>query len=111
MYNCVNKWHNSGNIPRVTTFANRSPTCLPMAHRVVLYSKPGCHLCEITYQLLEGLHREFEFTLEEIDIAPDSVLLERYGEKIPVVIIDNQTTLFAPIHLVHVRAALTSRLD
>lgn len=82
-----------------------------MQHHIVLYSKPGCHLCEITYQLLEGLHREFEFTLEEINIAPDPALIERYGEKIPVVVIDNQTTLFAPIHLVHVRAALTARSD
>jgi glutaredoxin len=82
-----------------------------MAHRVAFYTKPGCHLCEIAYQLLQGLQREFEFTLEEINIADDPVLLAEYGEKIPVVIIDHRTILLAPIHLVHVRAALTKRLD
>jgi hypothetical protein len=81
-----------------------------MSHRIVLYSRPGCHLCEIAYQLIEGLHRDFDFTLEEADITNDPVLLEQYGEKIPVVVIDNRTTLFAPIRLVHVRAALTGRL-
>ena len=81
-----------------------------MSHHITIYGKPGCHLCELAAQLLEGLHREFDFTLEEMDITQDPVLLTEFGDKIPVVVIDKRTTLFAPIRLVHVRAALTGRL-
>lgn len=81
-----------------------------MAHHIVLYGKPGCHLCEIAFELLVGLHRDFDFTLEKADISDDPTLVKRYGERIPVVVIDNRTTLFAPFRMVHVRAALTGRV-
>ena len=77
-----------------------------MMHRVILYSKPGCHLCEIAHDLLQGLTREFDLTIDEIDITRDAVLLERYRETIPVLVIDDRTTLAAPIRTADVRAAL-----
>ena len=77
-----------------------------MMHRVVLYGKPGCHLCSIAHELLLGLKREFELTIEEIDITRDDELLTRYRETIPVVVIDDRTTLAAPIRTADVRSAL-----
>jgi glutaredoxin len=56
--------------------------------RVVLYTKAGCHLCEIAKGRLARARREEEFDLEEVDIAGDPDLLERYGMRIPVVTID-----------------------
>ena len=56
--------------------------------RVVLYTKAGCHLCEIAKGKLERARREHDFDLEEVDIARDPVLLERYGLRIPVVAVD-----------------------
>ena len=79
-----------------------------MLHRILLYSKPGCHLCEIAHQLLLGLHREFELTIEEMDITQDPSLYEKYWDKIPVIVVDNHTTLAAPIRVAEVRAALSS---
>ncbi len=76
------------------------------AHRVVLYGKPGCHLCDITHQLLLGLKREFDLAIEEIDITRDAALLERYREAIPVLVIDDRATLAAPIRTADIRAAL-----
>jgi len=76
------------------------------SHRAVLYGKPGCHLCDITHQLLLGLQREFDLTVEEIDITRDPVLLERYRETIPVLVIDGHTTLAAPIRTADVRTVL-----
>ena len=75
-------------------------------HHVVLYSKPGCHLCDITHQLLLGLQREYKLSIEEIDITRDAALFARYRETIPVLVIDNRTTLAAPIHTAEIRAAL-----
>lgn len=77
-----------------------------MIHHVVLYGKPGCHLCDITHQLLLGLRRDFNMTIEEIDITRDAGLLARYRETIPVLVIDDRTTLAAPIRIAEVRAAL-----
>lgn len=79
---------------------------MTVTHRVVLYGKPGCHLCDITHQLLLGLQREFDLTLEEIDITRDAALLERYRETIPVLMIDDRVTLAAPIRTADIRAAL-----
>jgi glutaredoxin len=56
--------------------------------RVVLYTKAGCHLCDIAKGKLERVRHEQEFELEEVDIAGDPELLERYGTRIPVVTID-----------------------
>ena len=80
-------------------------------HHVVLYGKPGCHLCDIAHQLLIGLQREFDLTIEEIDITRDPVLSERYRETIPVVWIDHRTMLAAPIRTADVRAALSRQLE
>ncbi len=76
-----------------------------MSHRVILYGKPECCLCDLTHQLLLGLRREFEFTLEKVDITGDPALFKQYRDKIPVVAIDGRT-FAAPIHLADLRAAL-----
>ena len=80
-----------------------------MKHSVVLYGKPGCHLCDIAHQLLLGLMREFDFTIEEVDITRDDALMTRYRDTIPVVLVDNRTTLAAPIRTADLRAALTNK--
>lgn len=77
-----------------------------MTRRVVLYSKPGCHLCEIAHQLIQGLEREFPLAIEERDITRDQALFNQYKDKIPVVVIDEATTLMAPIRVADVRRAL-----
>ena len=77
-----------------------------MKHSVVLYGKPGCHLCDIARQLLLGLEREFDLTIEEVDITRDDALLARYRDKIPVVVIDDRSTLAAPIRTAELRATL-----
>jgi glutaredoxin len=81
-----------------------------MPRRVIVYSKPGCHLCEDALRLLQGLRAEFDLAIEEIDITTDRALFKNYFEKIPVLVIDDQVTLAAPIRMENVRAALKSNL-
>jgi hypothetical protein len=51
----------------------------------ILYGTLGCHLCEIAEALLqEVLAQRGDWQIECIDIADSEVLLERYGERIPV---------------------------
>jgi glutaredoxin len=53
---------------------------------VILYSRPGCHLCDDARQILQAEQLKFE----EIDIESDDSLLKRYLERIPVISIDGQ---------------------
>lgn len=58
-------------------------------HRVVVYSRPGCHLCDDAKELLADYH-EFLPEVEEIDIDGDEELKARYGLLIPVIEFDGR---------------------
>ncbi len=77
-----------------------------VTHRVVFYTKPGCHLCEDALAVLNDLRSEFQLLINEINIESDASLLAKYLEKIPVLVIDDRVTLTAPIYKEQVRAAL-----
>jgi glutaredoxin len=57
---------------------------------VIIYSRPGCHLCEEAKQAIENARCVDEYTLEEIDIESDVELLRRYRYEIPVVMINGE---------------------
>jgi glutaredoxin len=59
--------------------------------RVTLLSRPGCHLCDDARTLVQDLlstHPDVAF--EELSIADDAELADRYAEEIPVVLIDDR---------------------
>jgi glutaredoxin len=58
---------------------------------VVVYSRPGCHLCEQAIASIASIHAEgYEFELREIDIESEELLLRRMLERIPVVEVDGE---------------------
>jgi glutaredoxin len=57
---------------------------------VVLYGRPGCHLCEDARAALERVRARVPFTLGEVDIEGDEDLHARYLERIPVVAVDGE---------------------
>ena len=52
--------------------------------RLVLYSRPGCHLCDDARAVLDDVGEPYE----EIDIESDDALHAAYLERIPVVAVD-----------------------
>lgn len=62
---------------------------------LVLFTKPGCHLCEQVESLLLILESEFEFEWETRDITADAALYERYKHAIPVIWLDGREALRA----------------
>ena len=75
---------------------------------VVLFSRPGCHLCDEAREALAELRREgYAFDLEEVDIDSRDELLRSYLERIPVVAVDGEVVS----ELVPDRAALRASLD
>jgi glutaredoxin len=57
---------------------------------VVLYGRPGCHLCDDARAALLRVRAERPFVLEEVDIEADPALLRRFLERIPVVCVDGE---------------------
>ncbi len=55
-----------------------------MSAGLVLYTRPGCHLCDDARAVLERVGHAFT----EVDIESDDRLLRRYLERIPVVALD-----------------------
>lgn len=56
--------------------------------RVIVYSRPGCHLCDEAKAVIENSNCSDRFTLEEVNIESDDELLKQYRYDIPVVTID-----------------------
>jgi glutaredoxin len=61
-------------------------------HRVVLYSRPGCHLCDVARETILAQRERLGFEFEEVDIEADDELELEYGIRIPVVEIDGEET-------------------
>jgi hypothetical protein len=75
---------------------------------VVVYSRPGCHLCEEAVARIVALHGEgYRFGLHEIDIESDELLLRRHLERIPVVEVDGTVVS----ELILDETAVRARLD
>jgi len=75
---------------------------------VVVYSRPGCHLCEQAFAEIVELHGEgHRFELREVDVESDESLLRAMLERIPVVEVDGVVVS----ELVLDRAAVLARLD
>lgn len=76
--------------------------------RVTLYGKPGCHLCDDARAVVERVCADLGESYEEISILDDPALLERYGEEIPVTVVDGRQISFWRIDEQRLRAALTA---
>jgi glutaredoxin len=63
---------------------------MPDARTVVVYSRRGCHLCEVVKESLTKLSRRGGFTWREIDVDSDSELRRLYNDEVPVVFIDGR---------------------
>ena len=57
---------------------------------VILYSRKGCHLCEIVKESLVKLQRRGGFTWREIDVDSDAQIRHRYNDEVPVVFINGR---------------------
>ena len=61
---------------------------MPETVKVIIYSKPDCHLCEEAKAAMRAAGCGDLFTLEEVNIEADAELLAKYRYDIPVIMID-----------------------
>jgi hypothetical protein len=69
-----------------------------------------CHLCEEAGQLLRRVGQETGFCLETVSIQGDESLYERFRYSEPVLAVESQPVLSAPLDERRVREALAERL-
>lgn len=59
-------------------------------HEVIVYSREGCHLCEVVKETLMQASGDADFQWREIDIDTDPELRQKYNVEVPVVFIDGR---------------------
>lgn len=59
-------------------------------HEVIVYSRKGCHLCDVVKEMLTGVQSEADFRWSEVDIDSDPELRARFDVEVPVVFVDGK---------------------
>ena len=77
-----------------------------MRNLVTLYSRHGCHLCEVALEVLERLAVELDFEVETIFIEDDPDLVEKHGEFVPVIYLDGEPHDFYRVNVERFRTSL-----
>ena len=78
----------------------------PSGPRVLLYSRPGCHLCDDARQIIESVCAELGEDFTEVDITTSPELVRKYGEQIPVTLVDGRQHDYWRVEAGRLRAAL-----
>jgi glutaredoxin len=58
--------------------------------KVTVYSRSGCHLCEIAIDRIKSTMDELKFELDIKLIDNDVKLQAEYGEQVPVILIEGK---------------------
>ena len=74
--------------------------------QVVLYTRPGCHLCDEAKQAMKSAGCDNEYTLQEVNIEEDRELLNKYRVDIPVILIDGRESFRHRVTPAEFRAAI-----
>jgi glutaredoxin len=74
--------------------------------RVVIYGRPGCHLCEAAREVVARVCDDLGEQFAEVDVDSDPALLHRFGEEIPVTFVDGRQHDFWRVDERRLRAAL-----
>jgi len=75
--------------------------------RVVVLSRPGCHLCADACAVVDRVTAEIGATWLEQDITGDAELTQRWGEFVPVVVIDGDVHAWFRVDEARLREALS----
>ena len=59
-------------------------------NKLVLYSRVGCHLCDVMKEQIDKHAAQYSFTLEVVDIDGDPKLREEYNWDVPVLLVDGE---------------------
>ncbi len=58
--------------------------------KLILYGRRECHLCEVAKEAVERLQRRLDFDVEEHDVDDHPDWVRRFGDEVPVGVIDDR---------------------
>jgi glutaredoxin len=61
-----------------------------VADRLVLFTRSGCHLCDVAKEAMARVALASGETWREVDISGDRELEGEYGDRVPVVLLDGK---------------------
>jgi glutaredoxin len=73
---------------------------------VTVYSRHGCHLCELAIETLTPLSKELDFQIDVIYIEGNQELLNLYSDQITVIHIDGKHHDFYKVDPVRFKSSL-----
>ena len=76
---------------------------------VTILSRTDCHLCDVVLRIAQQVQSETPFTLTRKNIDDDADLASRYGDRVPVVLIDQAEVLSGKITEGDFRRAINNR--
>jgi hypothetical protein len=77
----------------------------------VLYTRQGCHLCEVAREQLEAAARDSPMTIEVRDVDEDEHLRAEYGLCVPVVEINGKVRFRGIVNPVLLRRVLRAESE
>ena len=77
-----------------------------MSNLVTIYSRHGCHLCEVAEATLSSLKDELNFEIEVKYIDGSNELEKLYGNEVPVIHIDGEHHDFYKVDPIRFKSSL-----
>ena len=74
--------------------------------RVVVVTRAGCHLCQDAELAVAALSSELGFGWATVDVDADPARQDRYGDRVPVILVDGREHGFWRVETERLRAAL-----
>jgi glutaredoxin len=63
---------------------------MDVPRQVLVYTRKGCHLCEIVKESIVKLARRGGFVWREVDVDDNDQLRRQFNDEVPVVFIDGR---------------------
>lgn len=76
--------------------------------RVVMYGRPGCHLCDDAREIIRAVCADLGVDWREQSIVGDAELERRYADQVPVTLVDGRRHDFWRVDADRLRTALTT---
>lgn len=58
--------------------------------QIQMFTRTGCHLCEKAWKILELARQKYGFILHTVDVDADPELVSKYGDCVPVVLVNGK---------------------
>lgn len=78
----------------------------PVPPAVTIYSRKECHLCHVVYRIARRIQEDLSFYLEYVEMDSNPAWTERFGDRVPVVLIDGREISSGPIAEGRLRRAI-----